>query len=158
MPVIPDYVAPIPGEIPASNARYSPSALAAPGLALERSGEGTEKLANELARLAEFHDTEYFNDQLADATTKAHDRLGADQQRVLLQAAGNALGLASIRGRLGGDAGGLARDFDARVYDPYLDAAHLEQAAGLVSGARSNAVGNEEAGRMLAGAGPGGGG
>lgn len=58
-----------------SPAHVDPNMLAAPGLAMERGAQGTEQFAQHLGQLAETSALNYYNDNLADAETKAHDNL-----------------------------------------------------------------------------------
>src|SRR5579859_3641027 len=58
-----------------SDAHVDPNILAEPGRAMERAAQGTEQLAQHLGQLAETSALNYYNDNLADAETKAHDAL-----------------------------------------------------------------------------------
>lgn len=56
-------------------AHVDPNMLAAPGVAMERAAQGTEAFAQHLGQLAQTSATNYYNDNLADAETKAHESL-----------------------------------------------------------------------------------
>lgn len=64
----------------------------------------------------------------------------ADRQK-LSQTIRNGLATASVQARAQNDPAGLAADWEAKRYDPYLDAASLEKLAPLVQTAQGKAIG-----------------
>src|SRR5262245_63112921 len=92
MPQIPTFVAPTPTPIPASQARFSPEAAAAPAEAAARSAAGLEKFAQDIANLQVQRDTQYYNEQIAEARNLAFDRYQADREEA--QQTGNYEGFA----------------------------------------------------------------
>lgn len=88
-------------------AHVDPNALAAPGRAVERGAQGTEEFAQHLGQLAETSALNYYNDNLADAETGAHQRLqsGIDEA----QKSGNYQGFAASQ------VAGLQSDINQRL-------------------------------------------
>lgn len=66
MPQVPDFTATYSVPAAADTARANPAAYAAPGQALERLGAASEGVGEALGKLQEFHNTQYFLDNLAD--------------------------------------------------------------------------------------------
>jgi hypothetical protein len=82
MPVIPEYTAAAPVPAERDTAYANPQAFAAPGLATEREGAAFEHLGGAvegvgkaLGDLQQFHNTQYYLDNLADVQTKSFDLL-----------------------------------------------------------------------------------